>query len=104
MSKLSPELQYDLERFMRGEKPSLDELKAAPRMKNWRVIATREFDASTSLSLRGTVTGHQSIADDKDITTSELMWLDHGRGWARTRTQVYALMEEAVEAYTKEGR
>lgn len=101
MSKLAPELQYDLERFMRGEQPSLDELKAAPRLENWHVVTTSEFDASASLSLRGTVSGHQSIANGETATTSQLMWLDHGRGWARTRTQVYLLIDEAVEAYTK---
>jgi hypothetical protein len=103
MSKLDPQLQYDLERFIRGEQPTLDELKAAPWLKNWHVVTTREFDTSTSLSLRGIVTGHQSIANGETTTTSELMWLDAGRGWARTRSRIYALMDEVVEAYTKEG-
>lgn len=103
MSKLAPELQYDLERFMRGEQPSVEELKAAPWLKKWRVVVTREFDTSTSLSLRGIVSKHQSIADGDTATTSELMWLDAGRGWARTRSRIYALMDEVVEAYTKEG-
>ena len=101
MSKIAPELTYDLERFVRGEQPSKDELEKAPRLRSWYVKKTREFSGESSLSLAGIVSGHSGIPDGDEATTSALFWLDAGRQWARTRTQIYALGDEDIEAYAK---
>lgn len=101
MSKIAPELMYDLERFVRGEQPSADELKKAPRLTRWHVKKTLEWSAEPVLCLTGIVSGHNGIPDGDDATTSALFWLDAGRQWARTRTQIYALDDEDIEAYAK---
>lgn len=101
MSKRTPELEFDIERFMRGEQPTREELGAAPKLTNWHACAMVNFRGDRLCHLQGTVRGHQHIRDGQMTTTSELRWLDYRRKWARTETQIYALEDEADVAYRK---
>ncbi|MBN8973154.1 MAG: hypothetical protein J0H51_14195 [Rhizobiales bacterium] len=92
---------YDLERFVRGEQPSADELEKAPRLTRWYVKKSADWISESILCLSGIVSGHSGIPDGDNATTSALFWLDSGRKWARTRTQIYALDDEDIEAYAK---
>lgn len=92
--KREPDLAFDLERFMRGEQPSADELEKAPRLTRWYVKKSAEWSGESILCLAGIVSGHSGIPDGNDATTSALFWLDPDRKWARTRSRIYALDED----------
>jgi hypothetical protein len=48
-----------------------------------------------SLVLVGNVAGHPHLTDGRSIRTSQLIWLDRDRKWARTWNRVYRLGERA---------
>ena len=74
----------DLDRIARGRHPGKDELRDAPRLWEWRVIA---YPAS---HLVGIVLGHPLLRDG-EIWTSELLTYDPERGYARTLSRFYRL-------------
>ena len=45
--------------------------------------------------LVGSVAGHPQLGDSRMIRTSQLIWLDRNRKWARTWNRVYRLGEPA---------
>jgi hypothetical protein len=89
------QLERDFESYLKGGWPSLVELDRAPVLGNWRaffVHAAREEDAKAILLvLAGSVTGHPQHPDGTRIHTSQLIWLDRNRRWARSWNRVYRL-------------
>jgi hypothetical protein len=89
-------LQRAFEQYLRGETPSPLEMAQAPVLENWRVVilqVERQAEPSMLPALAGSVTGHPGLGDSKLIRTSQLVWLDRDRRWARTRNRVYRLGE-----------
>jgi hypothetical protein len=83
------------ESFLEGGEPSANELARAPLLENWRATVMR-FDRKRDplpvvLVLVGCVTGHPGFGDARTIHTSQLIWLDRNRKWARTWNRVYRL-------------
>ena len=89
------QLKRDFESYLKGEEPSLLELDRAPVLENWRaffVHAARGADPNDILLvLVGSVAGHPQHPDGTRIHTSQLIWLDRNRKWARTWNRVYRL-------------
>lgn len=87
------ELKRDFESYMKGEEPALLELERAPALENWRTIFVRTAieEAPNAMLLVGTVTGHPQHPAGTRIHTSQLIWLDRNRRWARTWNRVYRL-------------
>ncbi|MGK7062864.1 DUF6634 family protein [Bradyrhizobium sp. 1050_B9_N1_2] len=98
------QLKRDFECYLRGEEPSSQQLTHAPLLKNWRAVTMQFRAASDSLRmvLRGSVVNHPLLDDDKSIHTSQLIWLDRDRKWARTWNRVYRL-GEPVGNNTEDG-
>lgn len=69
--------------------PTSSDLAIAPRLERWSTI-----QVSRSSRLRGDVTGHP-ILDDQRIITSPLVVLDSNMQWARTTSRFYVLGEPA---------
>ena len=95
------QLQREFESYLKGEKPSPLELARAPLLQNWRA-AVMHFKHGADplrmiLVLVGSVTGHPQHADSRTIRTSQLIWLDRDRKWARTWNRVYRLGERASD-------
>ncbi|WP_371170032.1 DUF6634 family protein [Aliiroseovarius sp. 2305UL8-7] len=70
--------------------PSPSNLAIAPRLERWRTVTDRN-----STRLRGEVTGHPILFDQR-IVTSPLLALDQDKKWARTISRYYVLGEPAV--------
>ena len=89
------QLKRDFESYLKGGQPSLVELDRAPVLENWRaffVHAARGADPNDILLvLVGSVAGHPEHLDGTRIHTSQLIWLDRSRRWARTWNRVYRL-------------
>jgi hypothetical protein len=89
------QLKRAFEAYLKGEEPSLLELDRAPVLENWRaffVYAARGGDPKDILLvLVGSVAGHPEHSDGTRIHTSQLIWLDRNRKWARTWNRVYRL-------------
>jgi hypothetical protein len=89
------QLQRDFESYMRGERPSSLELERAPVLENWRRLFVRvvreEAPKAMLLVLLGSVAGHPQHPDGTRIHTSQLIWLDRSRQWARSWNRVYRL-------------
>jgi hypothetical protein len=86
------------ESYVNGETPSLLEMAQAPLLANWRVLIVqvkRDVDPFMLPVLVGIVTGHPQVGDSRTIRTSQLVWLDRNRQWARTWNRVYRLGERA---------
>lgn len=75
--------------------PNLTELIIAPRLERWTQIR-----GSKSTRLRGEVTGHP-VLDDQRIFTSPLLVLDRNKQWARTTSRFYVLGEPAYRQPTE---
>jgi hypothetical protein len=92
-------LQRAFESYLNGETPSPLELAQAPLLENWRVAVVhikRDADPLCMLPvLVGRVAGHPQVGDSRTIRTSQLVWLDRNRQWARTWNRVYRLGERA---------
>lgn len=89
------QLKRNFESYMKGEVPSLLELERAPVLENWRAlfvhVAREEAPKAMLLVLLGSVAGHPQHPDGTRIHTSQLIWLDRSRHWARTWNRVYRL-------------
>jgi len=84
----------EVECYLRGEAPPPAELARAPRLQDWRaVIVPGGSDGRLRplMVLVGRVSGHPHIADGRRIHTSELIWLDRYRRWARSWNRLYRL-------------
>jgi hypothetical protein len=96
------QLKRAFEFYLKGEVPSPLELARAPRLENWRAVIlqlAREGDALRPvLVLSGRVAGHPELGDARAIRTSQLVWLDRHRQWARTWNRVYRLGRPAGDA------
>jgi hypothetical protein len=92
-------LQRAFESYLNGGTPSPPELAQAPLLENWRVTIVhikRGGDPLRMLPvLVGSVAGHPQLGDSRTIRTSQLIWLDRNRQWARTWNRVYRLGERA---------
>ena len=75
--------------------PTSADLAIAPRLERWEQIRD-----SRSTRLRGEVTGHQ-VLDDQRIFTSPLLVLDRCKQWARTTSRFYVLGEPAYRQPTE---
>jgi hypothetical protein len=91
------QLKHDFMSFLKGEVPSLLELERAPVLENWRTlimyVERGEDHLGMLLVLTGRVTGHPQHPDGTTIRTSQLVWLDLNRSWARSWNRVYRLGE-----------
>jgi hypothetical protein len=93
-------LRRAFEAYLHGETPSPLELSQAPLLDNWRVVIVQIKDADPlrlHQVLVGSVTGHPQHGDIRTIRTSQLVWLDRNRRWARTWNRVYALGEHVTD-------
>ncbi|WP_091683484.1 DUF6634 family protein [Methylobacterium sp. 275MFSha3.1] len=79
-------LAEDLERAARGEHPSIDDLRDAPLLMEWKVHLT------PVPYLEGIVLGHPLIPDGQVCRTSELLLIEHRGGYARTLSRYYRLL------------
>ncbi|ATF19462.1 DUF6634 family protein [Phaeobacter gallaeciensis] len=75
--------------------PTSEDLAIAPRLERWAKIRN-----SRSTRLRGEVTGHPDL-DDQRIFTSPLLVLDRCKQWARTTSRFYVLGEPAYKQPTE---
>lgn len=83
----------DVESYLKGEAPPPPELASAPRLQGWRAVTVRvrSDDGRLLMVLIGHVSGHPYLADGRTIHTSEVIWLDRNRQWARSWNRVYRL-------------
>jgi hypothetical protein len=89
------QLKLDFESYLKGEEPPYFELACAPLLERWRVTLMQlklEDGALPSVFvLVGYVTGHPRYTSARTIHTSQLIWLDRDRKWARTWNRLYRL-------------
>jgi hypothetical protein len=100
------QLKLDFESYLKGEEPSPLKLDCAPMLENWRavfVLVVRGGDPKDRLLvLVGSVARHPQHSDGTRIHTSQLIWLDRNRQWARTWNRVYRLGARGTdEAHTR---
>ncbi|WP_128921417.1 DUF6634 family protein [Bradyrhizobium nanningense] len=97
-------LRRDFESYLTGVQPSPEQLACAPLLENWQAVVRQFSEASHSLCmvLSGSVVNHPLLGHDKSIHTSQLIWLDRNRKWARTWNRVYRL-GEPVGSNTEDG-
>lgn len=93
------QLKREFDFYLTGKEPSPLELASAPLLENWHSIPLR-FNCERgplrlALVLAGSVTGHPQLGNAKMIRTSQLIWLDRNRRWARTWNRIYRLGERA---------
>jgi hypothetical protein len=84
-------LKCDFVSYMNGEEPALLELERAPALENWHTIFVRTAIAPHVMLLVGMVTGHPQHPAGTKIHTSQLVWLDRNKRWARSWNRVYRL-------------
>ncbi|NIA71255.1 hypothetical protein HBA54_21885 [Pelagibius litoralis] len=75
-----------LTRLERGEEPSPEELKAAPKLDWWYLT-----EHHGALALGGVVTGHPTLPEGAHIYTSCLLWVAEDQRAARTLSRFYRL-------------
>ncbi|WP_370140738.1 DUF6634 family protein [Bradyrhizobium diazoefficiens] len=72
-------------------------------LENWRTAVMqfrRQQDLMLSvLILVGRVTKHPQHSDARTIRTSQLIWLDRNRRWARTWNRIYRLGDRADDEH-----
>jgi hypothetical protein len=91
-------LRRAFQSYMNGETPPQAEMEQAPLLENWRVLIVqvkRDMEEFMLPVLAGSVTGHPQVGDSLTIRTSQLVWLDRDRRWARTWNRIYRLGERA---------
>jgi hypothetical protein len=102
------QLQREFDSYLKGEKPSPLELERAPLLQNWRAAVMHftqgEDPLHMTLVLVGSVVGHPQHADNRTIRTSQLIWLDRNREWARTWNRVYRIGERAGDEIDAGGK
>jgi hypothetical protein len=95
------------ESYLIGATPPPPEMAQAPLLENWRVLIVQvKRDAQPLRMLAvlvGNVTRHPQHVDSRTIRTSQLIFLDRNRQWARTFNRVYRLGERAGDAFDSEG-
>lgn len=100
-------LRRAFETYLRGETPAPAEIAQAPLLMNWRVVVVHLGSAANPLRmlpvLLGRVAAHPQLGDIERLRTSQLIWLDRNRQWARTWNRVYRLGERAGEEIGGEG-
>lgn len=104
-SDAGTQLQRNFEIYLTGEEPPPQALVRAPLLENWRAVVMQFGLASASLRmvLMGSVTNHPLLDEGKTIHTSQLIWLDRNRTWARTWNRVYRLGEPVDDSTEDEG-
>jgi hypothetical protein len=89
------QLKRDFESYLKGGEPTPLELACAPLLEGWRATVLQfrreRGPLPTVLVLVGRVTGHPRLSDARVIRTSQLIWLDRNRKWARTWNRIYRL-------------
>jgi hypothetical protein len=103
------QLKRDFESYLKGEVPSPIELECAPVLENWRAVIVHFARGADPLSmllvLAGSVAGHPQHPDGTTIHTSQLIWFDRNRNWARSWNRVYRLGARSNDdAHTGEQR
>lgn len=83
------ELLEDLKTLQRDQAPSPAVLKKSPTLEGWK-LSTRPVPC-----LAGVYLDHPTIPSGYIGVTSELIAIDVGRGFARTRSRFYALGQPA---------
>lgn len=98
------QLKRDFESYLSGVQPSPEQLACAPLLENWQAVIMQFSNASDSLCMvmSGSVVNHPLLDHDRSIHTSQLIWLDRNRKWARTWNRVYRL-GEPVGNNTEDG-
>jgi hypothetical protein len=99
-SDAEAQLKRDVESYLKGKQPSAQQLAVAPQLANWRSHILPSGGASASpmvLVLTGDVHGHPRLGDEKAIRTSQIVWLDPNRKWARTWNRIYRLGQQASD-------
>jgi hypothetical protein len=95
------QLKRDFESYLRGEEPSSAELACAPLLEGWRATLEQlKLEHGTLpivFVLAGYVTGHPLHASARTIHTSQLIWLDRHRKWARTWNRLYRLGDQTED-------
>jgi hypothetical protein len=89
-------LRRAFESYLSGQAPTPLELAEAPVLENWRVLIVLGKSNAKELTipvLFGNVAGHPRLGDVRCLRTSQLIWLDRDRHWARTWNRVYRLAE-----------
>lgn len=94
--------QHAFASYLKGEAPSPQELACAPLLQDWRAVILAlmrdEGPLHPVLVLVGSVAGHPELGDARSIRTSQLIWLDRNRQWARTWNRIYRLGRSAGDA------
>lgn len=102
------QLKRAVESYLKGTEPSPAELARAPLLEHWHstfmCFASERGPLRLIVVLVGRVTGHPRVGDARRIRTSQLIWLDRHRKWARTWNRVYRLGERGSEPITQEPR
>lgn len=90
-------LRRAFETYLTGETPAPAEMAQAPLLGNWRVVVVHLDSAGLRMLpvLVGRVAAHPLLGDTGRLRTSQLIWLDRNRQWARTWNRVYRLGERA---------
>lgn len=85
----------EVESYLGGQAPSPPELSCAPQLQGWRAVIVRARNNNGQLRmcmvLNGRVSGHPHLADGETIHTSEVIWFDRDRQWARSWNRLYRL-------------
>jgi hypothetical protein len=96
------QLKHKFASYLRGEVPSPLELAQAPLLENWRAVILQLAHEGDPLCcvlvLKGSVAGHPKLGEARAMRTSQLIWLDRNRHWARTWNRVYRLGKPAGDA------
>lgn len=94
------QLKLDFESYLKGEEPPRFELACAPLLDRWHATLVQLKLGYGTLPivfvLVGYVTGHPRYTSARTIHTSQLIWLDRNRKWARTWNRLYRLADESV--------
>jgi hypothetical protein len=98
MSKTGVEndLLRDVERYSRGEVPSMLEMLGATIIDRWEPRIETRADGF-ALRLRGRVQRHPGYADGHDVVTSPIVWMDRKARFARTIGRLYVLGDPGGE-------
>ncbi|MCC8944193.1 hypothetical protein H8A97_03525 [Bradyrhizobium sp. Arg62] len=87
----------DVVRYLSGQEPTSVELERAPLLEDWSTgieyVGRGNDPSGLLLVLVGRVIGHPELRNYSEIHTSQLIWLDRSRKWARTWNRVYRLGE-----------
>lgn len=86
-------LRNSIESHLRGEQPPPEVLAKAPRLEQWAPSIQHGPNGSYYMTIYGFPFGHPRLADRKQSSTGEIVWLDRRCRWARTRNTLWQLGE-----------